>query len=155
MKKGNVFFFLLVLLFFISLNGLHAQSSAADPTMAVSKEFDMSEFPLWTRDLRRAEIVAFGSFPILFLYADNVPWPTGLKTQARALQISAGGAILVALVDYGIMRYKRARLEKETSKIPEGNQVIVRRPLFEPETDGSVEADEEDAIASTELSTAE
>ena len=149
MKQHKWLFFLCLLLFLASLSGLQAQETMP------STHFDMSSFPQWTRDLRRFEIVAFGAFPILFLYADNVPWPMGLKNQSRALQISAGGAVLAAIVDYGIMRYKRSRLEKESSKIPEGNQTVVRRPIYESEVDTPAEAGEEEAKASTVLSATE
>ena len=157
MKRKQFSFFIFVLLFFISLLELYPQSSQpSDPGMA-STQFDMSGFPLWTKDLRRVEIVAFGSFPIMYFFSNfgydayrwsnhnndmrYAPWPfnsagTIEKTKDEritTLGIAAGGAVLIALIDYGIMRYKRSRLEREKGKIPDGSPVIIRRPLHEDE----------------------
>jgi len=163
MKKMRFFFFLFVLLFFVSLFNAWSQTTTADAGMA-STQFDMSGFPLWAKDLRRGEIVAFGSFPFMYFFANfgydtyrwsnngndmrYAPWPfnsagTVGKTKDEkiiTLGIAAGGSILVALIDYGIMRYKRSLLEKEKSSLPGGSPVITRRPLIEPVVDSAAEA---------------
>jgi len=159
MKKSQGFY---VVLFFVFLSclpaSLSAQTSSTDPVMA-STHFDTSGFPLWARDLRRAEIIAFGSFPFAYFFANfaydtyrwanngwdtrYAPWPIASagsieQTQDEkimTLGIAAGGAILIALIDYGIMRYKRHRLEKEAAKLPEGTPIIIKRPLYAGEVD--------------------
>jgi hypothetical protein len=162
MKKKRVFFFLFVLLFFASLFNAWSQTTA-DAGMT-STQFDMSGFPLWTKDLRRGEIIAFGSFPFMYFFsnfgfdtyrwANNgndmryAPWPfnsagtVGKTTNEKiiTLGIAAGGSILIALVDYGIMRYKRYRVEKEKRNIPIGSPVIIRTPMFNTEEGSSAEA---------------
>ena len=146
---------LCTLLLFIIINGLPAQTTTpptSGPAMN-STQFDMSGFPLWARDLRRAEIIAFGSFPFAYFFANfgfdtyrwanngwdtrYAPWPinfTGNIEQTQdeklfTLGIAAGGAILIAVVDHFIMRYKRNLAEKEAAKIPEANPIIIRTPL--------------------------
>jgi len=155
MKKKRAFF----ILFFCGLIiNVYSQTRSA------STGFDMTGFPLWAKDLRRAEIVAFGSFPLMYFFANfgvdtyrwsnhgsdmrYVPWPfnsagTIEKTQNEkfmTLGIAAGGAVLAALIDYGIMRYKRSRLEKELESLPDGSPIIIRRPLYDEEADASAGA---------------
>ena len=154
MKKNLTFFCFFTVLFFISFSTLCAQASTPDPNM-VSSQFDTTDFPQWAKDLRRAEIIAFGSFPFAYFFSNfayntyrwsnnewdtrYAPWPitsAGGIEQTKdekivTLGIAAGGAILIALVDYGIMRYKRSKLERENSQLPEGTPIIIRRPLLE------------------------
>jgi len=161
MKKKQFVFFLFVL-FFASL--FNAWSQTTGDAGMTSTQFDMSGFPLWAKDLRRGEIVTFGSFPFMYFFAnfgydtyrwannDNdmryAPWPfnsagtVGKTTNEKiiTLGIAAGGSILIAIVDYGIMRYKRYRLEKEKSSIPIESPVIIRKPLFENEADSTASA---------------
>ena len=118
-----------------------------------SSYFDMSEFPLWARDLRRGEIIAFGAFPFAYFFTnfgydayrwsnnswDNryAPWPinsagTIEKTQEdkiAVIGIAAGVAVVLALVDYGIMRTRRTRLERQRMEIPIEAPIIIRTPL--------------------------
>jgi len=168
MKKKRFFFFLFTLLVFVSLFKAYSQTNTADAGMT-STQFDMTGFPRWAKDLRRGEIVAFGSFPFMYFFANfgydsyrwanngndmrYAPWPfnsagtVGKTTNEKiiTLGIAAGGSILIALVDHGIMRYKRYRVEKERSRLPDGSPVIIRRPLFNTETEAgsSAEADTE------------
>jgi hypothetical protein len=156
MKKKRRFFFLFILLVFISLFKAYSQTTTADAGMA-STQFDMSGFPLWAKDLRRGEIVAFGSFPFMYFFSNfgfdtyrwlnngndmrYAPWPfnsagtVGKTTNEKiiTLGIAAGGSILIAIIDHGIMRYKRNRLKREQSGLHDGSPVIIRRPLANEE----------------------
>ena len=120
-----------------------------------SSYFDMSEFPLWARDLRRGEIIAFGAFPFAYFFTnfgydayrwsnnswDNryAPWPfntagTVEKTQEdkiAVIGIAAGVAIAIALVDHGIMRSRRNRLERQRMEIQIEAPIIIRTPMNE------------------------
>jgi len=162
MKRSSVICIILLLSIF-PLPDLWAQSFASDSSMT-SSHFDMSGFPQWSKDLRRFEIVAFGSFPFTYFFstvgfdtyrfATNnwdrryAPWP--IKPAAaieqtqeqkfRVLGAAAGGALLVALIDYSIVVYKRNKREKEIRSIPAGTPIIVRTPLYE-ETSESVSTD--------------
>jgi len=150
--------FCIILLFFVFLHGIPAQSGSSGMT---STEFDMSSFPQWTRDLRRGEIIAFGSFPFAYFFANFsfdtyrwanngwdtrfAPWPikgAGAVEQSqdekfKVIGIAAGGAVLIALIDYGIVRYKRSQKEKEIRSLPAGTPIIVRTPLGAKEQDSN------------------
>ena len=158
MKKKRSYFFLFAILFFVSLFNAWSQTTTADAGMT-STQFDMTGFPLWAKDLRRGEIVAFGSFPFMYFFsnfgvdtyrwANNgndmryAPWPFNsagtvgktMDEKILTLGIAAGGSILVALVDYGIIRYKRYLHEREQSSLPDGSSVIIRKPLIETVAD--------------------
>jgi hypothetical protein len=166
MKKNR--FVLFALLFFVLLPALGAQASTGDSSLP-STQFDMNDFPQWAKDLRRAEIVAFGTFPFayffsnfgydLYRYKTNdwdiryAPWPikgAGAVEQThdeklKVLAYAAGGAVLIAIVDFGIERFKRSRRENVT--LPEGTPIIIRKPLVE---ENAEESPGEDAAESAE-----
>jgi hypothetical protein len=171
MKKKR-FFFLFVLLVFVALLELQAQSTSINTSTGMaSTQFDMSGFPLWAKNLRRGEIIAFGAFPIMYFFSNfgfdtyrwvnngndmrYAPWPfnsagtVGKTTDEKlmTLGIAAGSAVLIALIDYGIVRYKRNLLEREQANLPDGNPVVIRRPLVEKEEEADSDAE---ALAETE-----
>jgi hypothetical protein len=142
-------------LFFLSaLSSLSAQSSSSQSTLGAA-QFDTSEFPQWTKDLRRGEIVAFGSFPFAFFFATlsidlyrsathgwdrrYAPWPAKpagsidmtKDEQILTLGLAAGGAVIIALTDYSIVRYKRSKAEQRSRELPAGTPIIIRKPLDE------------------------
>ena len=149
---------ILVLLFFISFYGLQAQTDF-EPGMGEAVHFDMTGFPQWSRDLRRASIVAFGSFPFMYLFANfsfdsyrfavhdwdrrYAPWPFtapgGIgQTQServRVIGIAAGSAILVSIIDHGIVRHRRNRREREARALAPGTPIIIRTPLHGEEAE--------------------
>jgi hypothetical protein len=149
MRYFFVFFF-----FLAALSCLSAQSSASQPTLP-AVQFDTSEFPQWAKDLRRGEIVAFGSFPFAFFFATMsvdlyrsathgwdrryAPWPAKpagsidmtKDEQILTLGLAAGGAVIIALTDYAIVRYKRSKAEQRSRELPAGTPIIIRRPLGE------------------------
>jgi hypothetical protein len=145
---------LLFLLFFFAAGTAMAQSSTTSSNM-VSTEFDMTDSPQWAKDLRRGEIVAFGSFPFAYFFTNffydtyryathggdrrYAPWPltaagaVGLTQdeQFLTLGIAAGGAVVIAIADHIIVRYQRNKREKEIRDLPPGTPIIIRRPLNE------------------------
>ncbi|MDR0689428.1 MAG: hypothetical protein LBG08_04050 [Spirochaetaceae bacterium] len=162
MNKRMLFFFFFV---FLSLNiPIYAQTSSTTTTVMPSLEFDTSAFPQWAKDLRRAEIVAFGSFPFtLFVatfatdtvrFANNnwdtryAPWPIRsaggieMSTNQRLMTIgaAAAGSILISLADHFIVRYKRNKVERERLNLPGGSPIIIRRPWSETGAEAGVEA---------------
>ena len=161
MKGLRTFTFLLVFISFVFPTNLLAQTEPA-----VSTYFDMSGFPQWARDLRRGEIIAFGAFPFAYFFANfgfdayrfatndwdrrYAPWPfnaspTIEKTQSEmfmTIGLAAGTAILISLVDHGIMRARRNRLARESINLPEGSTVIIRRSSDEENNVSSPETPE-------------
>jgi len=148
MKRIAVF----SLLLFIILSGLPAQTSSLDAGMT-STQFDMTGFPQWTKDLRRINIISFGVFPFAYLLSNiaydtyrcasngwdrrYAPWPAkgaGAIEQNQGekltvIGIAAGTAVCIALIDYGIVRYKRNRVEREIKGYPPGTPIMIRRSL--------------------------
>ena len=157
MTKRTVFFFLTFVFIFGGLPRLWTQGFT-DPGPAATGPFDMTGFPQWAKDLRRGEIIAFGTFPLVFIVANfgvdvfrmaNNGWdmrfapapfrPAGFIEKNRqemfmTLGIAAGGAIVLAVVDHGIMRARRNRQAREDQKLPDGVPVIIRRPLSDDES---------------------
>ncbi|MCL2094356.1 MAG: hypothetical protein FWH12_09230 [Treponema sp.] len=140
-------FICLVLCLTLMAGALGAQDVGA------STHFDMTGMPLWARDLRRGEIVAFGSFPFVYFFTNlgmdiyrssqhdwdrrYAPWPFAsagaidktTEERVRSISIAATGAIVIALLDYGIVRYQRSQREREARLYPEGTPIIIRNPL--------------------------
>ena len=94
------------------------------------------EFPQWTVDLRRAEIITIGSFPLSFMFtaliydismaASNnfdptIPFGSNRSQQdvTNLLLISAGVSVAIGLTDFIIHQVKRNNLEKEQQELDE------------------------------------
>jgi hypothetical protein len=155
-----------VLAFFLILSlapSLHGQTgTAAQP----SNQFDISGFPQWGKDLRRAEIIAFGTLPFSMFTATFImdtwrasqhnwdgkymPWP--LKTagaiemtgQEHEIVLAAAGmlSITLAVTDLVIVKIKRHKARQWALQLPEGTPIIIKRPWpgtgpEEPETPDS------------------
>jgi hypothetical protein len=165
--------FIVALLLFIVLRGpVHAQSPAAGTITPVNTGTEKSGFPQWALDLRRAEIIAFGSFPFMMFLttfsmdtyrASNhewdgryLPWPlksagaVQMTTDENIIVLSAAiaGSVLVALTDHLIVRIKRARLERQRQELPEGDPIILRKPWPEEKAE-SPDVSEEEAAPGT------
>jgi hypothetical protein len=139
---------LLALLLITGIRQIRAQSKEILP----STEFDTSEFPLWAKDLRRAEIVAFGSLPFTiffatfamdtFRFANNgadaryAPWPfksagaidMDSRDRTQTIITAAAASVVISLVDYFIVRYKRSKAEDESARLSPGDPIIIRKP---------------------------
>lgn len=113
----------------IALQGF-AQAGASGSAAAPAPYRD-EEFPPWARDLRRAEVVAFGALPFTvffahfavdsYRFADHgwdqryAPWPlkpaaaVELPEDQRIAVFAAGcaAAVLVAVVDHFLLKAKR------------------------------------------------
>jgi hypothetical protein len=109
-------------------------------------------YPLWARDLRRGEVVAFGSFPFTvfftlfavdaYRYAEKgwdqryAPWPlkpAGAIEMEENLRIASfaagvGGAVIVAVVDYFLVKTKRDRNQKELESHGANEPTIIYEP---------------------------
>ena len=153
--------FLILLL--IPVNRIRAQTNS---TGLVSAAFDTSDFPQWAKDLRRFEIVAFGSFPfsmfattfIVDSYRWNnnsgmnwseegrryAPWPfksAGAvemtnREHEMSLAIAAGLSGAIALTDFIIVQIKRQKARKRAESLPPGTAIIIKRPWPESAAEG-------------------
>lgn len=132
------------------------------------------EFPLWAKDLRRAEIITFGSFPFTLLFstiamdtylwgmnnwdARYAPFPIrgagavemSVDNRLITLGIALGASVLVAVADHIIIRVKRSNEAKKTAALPSGVPIIIRTPIDdEPQTspeDGTEESNSDNSI---------
>lgn len=124
MKIRTILFFL----FLVIASSLAAQQLPPEESLD-PEEYDPAEFPMWTHDLRRFEVVSFGSFPVTFfvtslvydlsIYASNQWDPTysmGTQRDNRDIAIimgtAAGISLLLATVDMSINIGKRKSQEK-------------------------------------------
>ncbi|GHV67840.1 hypothetical protein AGMMS49928_05800 [Spirochaetia bacterium] len=147
--KAFRFLFFLTALFIIPVFS-YAQTTTTPVTPSVP--FDTTGFPLWAKDLRRAEIVAFGSFPFamflsitamdLYRYSSNdwdiryAPWPAKPAaaidmTQDEHLTVLASAvsiSLTVALTDFIIVQIRRGKAAKAAAALPPGSPIIIRRP---------------------------
>jgi len=154
--KFFIFLFLLISLFSTSVFQVHAQSlSATEPTQTV---FDMSGFPQWAKDLRRWEIITFGTFPfsmfVVTFFTDMVRWgsangmdfstegrryaPWPLKSAGAVemtgeefrttVLIAAGLSMTLAFVDYYIVSRKRNNERVYLENNPPQSVIIERTP---------------------------
>jgi hypothetical protein len=167
MNKRNI-----LILIFVSLLSVIPvlKAPAQTNTSLVSNTFDMTNFPQWTKDMRRWEIVAFGSIPFTIFAAtffydtyqwyDNsqfsfsnedlryAPWP--LKT-AGAVEMpsrdremifltAACASIAIAFADLIIVQVKRQRERRRIENMPPGTAIIIRQPYQKADSKSEDEA---------------
>jgi len=153
-RRTTLFFLLLA----ISVSLVPAQTNSANNNF-----FDLSGAPQWVRDLRRWEIVAFGTIPFAMFtatfgmdmyrwnkangmdFSDNgrkyAPWPLksagafGMESQEmeQTLIIAASLCVTVAFTDLIITQIKRANARKRAEALPHNATTIKRRPLYQTE----------------------
>jgi len=149
-SKRALFFFVIVMLVFESLP-LAAQTASA----GTESTSNLYQFPQWSKDLRRAEIVGFGTIPFSWLVTttfmdlsrtiahngDQRYWPWPLKPAGAAtmssdefimsIGIAFGVSAVIALLDYYINTGKRNRTEQEKIQNAPREPVIIRVPATE------------------------
>jgi hypothetical protein len=136
---------------FVVLIGLTFPATAQ--TSGTGNGFNMAGTPQWALDLRRAEIVAFGSFPFTFFFtffamdtirmANNnwdaryAPWPFKAagaidmtpNEQLLTIGIAIGTSLLIAIIDYIIVIVQRNKRNQQIQSVPTGTPFIIRRPV--------------------------
>ena len=119
--------------------------------------FDTSGFPQWAKDLRRFEIVAFGTYPFTMFasmfamdmyrwieqgmdWTDSgrryAPWPLKSpgpvdmtnKQYEMTMVIAAGVSVTLAVIDLIIVQIKRSRMRERAESLPAGTTIIIRQP---------------------------
>jgi len=157
-RRTTLFFLLLAVPVFI----IPAQTGGTTATKTTNANFfDLSGAPQWVRDLRRWEIVAFGTIPFAMFtatfgmdmyrwydnngmdFSDNgrkyAPWPLksagainmDSKEMETTLIIAAGICITIAFADLIVTQIKRAAAKKRIETLPRNATTINRRPLYE------------------------
>ena len=151
---------------------------AAAQTSSSTNNFDMTGFPQWARDMRRWDIIAFGSFPFAMftvtfftdLYRWNeangmdfseagrryAPWPMKSagavemtkEEYERTLLLAAGLSATVAFTDLIIVLIRRNKERRRIESIPTGSVIINRVPYGDPEE--SIEVSDNTAAESSD-----
>jgi hypothetical protein len=147
MNKNFIFTVILFTLFFFFLSQTAAQGDISQQTEDSSESlviFDMTGFPEWVKDVRRFDIITFGSFPFSMFFVSffydiyrwnnangmdfsvegriYAPWPLrsagGIEKTNIELRntilISAGLSVIIAIVDLIIFK---TRQKKELNRI--------------------------------------
>jgi len=147
----------------VSVFYIPAQSNTSNTPTKSSGAFDTTGFPQWAKDLRRWEIVAFGSFPFAMFFTTfgmdmrrwsnangmefseegrrYAPWP--LKSAGAVsmdkeefetvLKIAACVSVGIAFTDLVIVQIKRYKARKKAEALPAGTTIITRTPWPEEE----------------------
>ncbi|MCL2800614.1 MAG: hypothetical protein FWD28_02525 [Treponema sp.] len=165
--KRIVFLLILFSLFFTSVYNTYAQNNRLNVNEPTTVTFDPSEMSQWARDVRRFEIIAFGTFPfslfVVSFVTDMIRWnnangmdfseqgrryaPWPLKSAGaiemsndeifRTFFIAAGVSLTLALIDLIITNTKRNNERRRVESTPPGSIDIERIPYGEPEEDES------------------
>lgn len=120
-----------------------------------SKIFDMSDMPVWVKDIRRAEIVAFGSFPFtmfatqffmdLYRFSDHdwdtryAPWPAKgagainmtNEEYEKTILYAALASLSIMTIDFSIVRLRRFINSRKTVK-GNGDAIRVKKRPVSP-----------------------
>ncbi|MDR2135038.1 MAG: hypothetical protein LBO76_00295 [Treponema sp.] len=115
------------------------------------------EHPQWVQDLRRGEIVAFGSFPFTMFFStitmDSIrffkhdmnraylPWPLkgpgaiemSREEKKQTIMIAAAVSVTIAIVDFAIVKIKR-RQEERRERMRDRGEIRVNRSPSGPGT---------------------
>ena len=133
--------------------------AAAQSSSSSSQAFNMTGFPQWAKDLRRWDIIAFGSFPFTMFAvtfftdlarwnnANNMdfssdgrryaPWPfksagaseMSKEEYERTILIAAGLSVSIAVTDLIIVKIKERKERRRLEGAPSGSVIIDRQPL--------------------------
>ena len=159
--KKILFLMFVFSLFFMPALKANAQSLSA--TNSTTATFDTSNFPQWAKDVRRFDIIAFGSFPFSMFFVSfaidmvrwgnangfdmseqgrrYAPWPAKSAgaiemtndDYTQLILISAGVSVGIALLDLLIVNIKRNKERRRLESLPSGSYEIERKPYGEAE----------------------
>ena len=154
---------LIFLIFTLSIHGSYAQSS----DNLKPEPYGPDEFPKWQHDLRRVEIITFGSLPFITFFTsigydvyrysqhnykeEYLPWPfkktdiaipLNEKEQKNIFFASLGISFLFALIDYTVQTTKhKKQVQKQSIQESQKDQSIKIIPIqtIEPDKENSIE----------------
>jgi hypothetical protein len=177
MRRRVLFFPVLVLAAVTGLP-LSAQSAGKSSTQTVSPNIlpdtqSSSEFPLWARDLRRGEVVAFGVFPFTMFISTfamdslryfqhdmdgaYLPWPfkgpgavdMSRKEREQTLVAALIASATIAAIDFTIVQVKRYQEQRRIEQRNNGeniritHSVIAEDAPFSEDMENSADSPEE------------
>jgi len=143
-------------------------------TNTIPSIFESPNVPQWVKDLRRWEIIAFGSIPFTMLtatfamdmyrwqnangmdFSDEgrryAPWPMKSagavvmegKEQETVFIIAASLSVGIAMADQVIVQIKRYRARKKAEALPVGTIIVTQEPWSEEEEEAQDSIDADD-----------
>ena len=165
----NKILFLAILFFLIFSSMFDVQAQNLSTTSSSSSTFDMTGFPQWAKDIRRFDIVAFGSFPFsmffvsftmdMFRWNDAngldmseqgrryAPWPLKSagayemtnREYGNTILLAAGVSVGIAFLDMFIVNAKRNKERRRLESLPSGSYEIDVVPYGEQEQEEAEE----------------
>ena len=142
------------------------QVTAQSSQGASNQALNMTGAPQWAKDLRRWDIIAFGSFPFTMFAvtfftdlarwnnANNLdfsaegrryaPWPfkaagaveMSKEEYERTILIAAGLSVAIAVTDLIIVKIKERKERRRIESAPSGSVIINMEPLKASEENG-------------------
>jgi len=156
--------FFLAVFFSLFLNpAFETYAQSLSTTEPSTSKFDMTGFPQWAKDMRRFDIITFGSFPFSLFFVsfimDSVrwynenrwdmseqgrryaPWPMKSASAyemsnneyAQMFLIAAGLSLCIATIDLLIVHSKRNKERRRLESLPSGSYEIEKKPYGEDE----------------------
>jgi hypothetical protein len=136
---------------------------AAAQNTSGSSALEPDTVPQWAKDMRRFDIIFFGSFPFAMFFStffmDTYRWGvhSGFQDTAYAswplksagaiemekkefritLGVAFGLSAVIAATDLLIVNVKRNRERRRIESMPEGTTIIIRTPYQNPDFDES------------------
>jgi len=163
----NIFFFIILFsLFFTLVFQAHSQQLSTTETSSITYRNPVLYQVM--KDIRRWEIIAFGTFPFTMFYATLVtdmvrwskndwdrryaPWPIKSAGSVamtsdelrRTILIAAGVSLLIATIDIAIVVAKRNKERRLIENLPSGSVIIERIPEVTEEPEKIEEPAEEE-----------
>ena len=158
-------FFVSVLFFLL----FAPQFEASAQSTQVPNVFDMTGFPQWARDVRRFDIIAFGTFPFsifavtfitdMFRWNDAngmnfsdrryAPWPlksagaVDMTTEEyqRTILLAAGVSVILALADFIIVKIRQSNESRRVESRSSGSYNVNRGSNRDGEAEDSGESE--------------
>lgn len=142
-------------------------SFSAEETNVEPVPYADDEFPQWTKDLRRAEIISLGSVPFValgitigygtYLYktgeTDHFPNPFSKgddsfteSQQLKILGASLGAGLCIGVIDFTVNTIRRSVRNRREKKILESHDQIVIKPIQEKSDENMDPASDESKI---------
>ena len=149
----TVFFFL-----FLMSQTFQAAAQSSSNTPSSGSNFDTTGFPQWAKDMRRFDIIAFGTFPFSWFFVNffydmyrwgnangmdfsaegrrYAPWPMKsagavemTNDQYRnTLIMAASLSLAIAITDIIIIKIKRKKERRRIESRPAGSVIINKTP---------------------------
>jgi hypothetical protein len=161
------------LLLLLTVFAFHAPAQTSGTSTPSTTDTDTFIIPQWLKDIRRWEIVVFGTFPFSMFTVTTItdlvrwnnangmsfddlryaPWPLKAagfipmtnEEQIRTITYAVGVSAAVAFIDLIIVQVKRHQARKRAEALPTGTAIITRTPLpNEPEDEEQPEQENQE-----------